>query len=64
DANDKAFLASFPYVSSPHSGFSHEHHTGVVVPAFAGLGGAALMALFLALGTVMVGRVRSRGVND
>jgi len=59
DGNDKAFLPAFPYVASPHSGFSHDHHTGsVVVPVMAGVGGAALMALaLLALGLVH-GRIR------
>jgi hypothetical protein len=26
DANDKAFLATFPYVARPFGGYSHEHH--------------------------------------
>jgi hypothetical protein len=26
DENDKPFLPSFPYVGTPHQGYSHEHH--------------------------------------
>jgi hypothetical protein len=61
DGNDKAFLSSFPYVASPHSGFSHTHHTGsVVVPVMAGLGGAAAMLLALLGGGIVLGMVRRR----
>ncbi|MDQ3045593.1 MAG: DUF4331 domain-containing protein, partial [Chloroflexota bacterium] len=30
NGNDLPFLASFPYVAAPHSGFEHEHHLGGV----------------------------------
>lgn len=26
DANDKPFMSTFPYVPSPHQGYSHDHH--------------------------------------
>lgn len=58
DANDKAFDDAFPYVASPHSGFEHEHHSGVVVPVLAGLGGSAAAFIALLLGALFVGRVR------
>ena len=61
DGNDKAFLSTFPYVASPHSGFAHNHHTGsVVVPVMAGLGGAAAMLLALLGGGLALGIVRRR----
>jgi hypothetical protein len=64
DANDKAFLASFPYVAAPHSGFSHEHHTGIVVPVFAGIGGSlATMLVMLAVG-LGIGRLRRKRASD
>jgi hypothetical protein len=66
DANDKAFLSSFPYVASPHSGFDHEHHTGsVIVPVMAGLGGGGAVMLALIVGAVAVGFVRrTRTTSD
>jgi len=60
DANDKAFATSFPYVASPHSGFSHEHHTGIEVPVFAGMGAAAALFAALVAGTLAVSFVRRR----
>ena len=26
DINEKPFLATFPYVGTPHQGYEHEHH--------------------------------------
>lgn len=60
DGNDKPFLASFPYVASPHQGFQHEHHTGVVFPAVAGFGAAAVVLGLLVLGSQAVSRIRRR----
>jgi hypothetical protein len=60
DANDKAFLAGFPYVASPHSGFSHEHHTGMVVPVFAGLGASLAAAIVIGFGTLALAWRRRR----
>jgi len=28
NANDKPFMAEFPYVATPHQGYAHEHHAG------------------------------------
>ncbi|MEX2247077.1 MAG: DUF4331 domain-containing protein [Dehalococcoidia bacterium] len=62
DANDKALLASFPYVPSPHSGFSHdhEHGTGIVQPVAAGFGTAGAVFALLIAGSAVATRLRSR----
>ncbi len=60
DGNDKAFLPSFPYVATPHQGFQHEHHTGVVVIAVAGFGGAAVVLGLLVVGSQIFARFRRR----
>ena len=65
DGNDKQFLSSFPYVASPHSGFDHEHHTGVVVPPlFAGMGGAGATLALVVAGSLAFGFVRRRRAAD
>ena len=65
DGNDKAFMAAFPYVASPHSGFTHDHHSGsVVVPVMAGIGGAAAMAMALLAVGLVYGRMRNRRRED
>jgi hypothetical protein len=61
DGNDVQFSTSFPYEATPHQGFEHEHHTGVVVPPlFAGLGGSAVMLGLLIVGTQVFGLIRRR----
>ena len=60
DGNDKAFLSSFPYVASPHQGFQHAHHTGVVIPAVAGFGAAAVVLGLLVVGSQLFMRLRRR----
>ena len=64
DANDKAFLSAFPYVASPHSGFDHAHHTGMVVPVYAGLGAGAGAFLALLFGAMIIGRIRGRRTSE
>ncbi len=60
DANDKAFLTSFPYVAAPHSGFTHAHHTGTVVPVYAGLAGSGVTLVLLAVGAIIFAGMRRR----
>ncbi len=61
EGNDVPFLASFPYVGTPHSGFDHAHHTGsVIVPVMAGLGSAGAVLLALIVGGVALGAIRRK----
>ncbi len=60
DQNDKAFLASFPYVASPFSGFASPHNTTPVPTLASGLGGAAAAIVLLLAGSQIVSRIRRR----
>lgn len=62
--NDKAFTATFPYVASPFSGFASPHNTSPVPPIAAGIGGGMAMFLALAVGSVVVSRLRRRTVAE
>ncbi len=58
DGNDKAYLASFPYVASPWSGFASPHNTTPVAPIASGIGAAAVVIALFVVGSQVVARFR------
>jgi hypothetical protein len=63
DRNDVDFLASFPYVAHPVSGFNSPHNTTPVPPVLAGIAGGAGMFLLLLAGALVWGKLQRRDAS-